>query len=156
MKSPSDLVSKRIVGVLALLFLSIFSSADLWAEVLIIAHPSVNVESINMQELKNVFMGNRVKWTDELQIEVVVLKDSSVHKEFTREITHKTSAQFKNWWRRMLFTGKGMFPKEFDSEQALMKYVAENKGAIGYVAPGTKITGVKVIQVLKDQGGMDE
>ncbi|MBU0993841.1 MAG: substrate-binding domain-containing protein [Proteobacteria bacterium] len=142
------LIMRIVVGGMLVVFFNGLTGSAAWADVVIIAHPSVDVESMTAQELKNVFLGNRVKWNDHLQIKVVVLKDLPAHEQFTRKIVHKTTAQFKNWWRQMVFTGKGLIPRSFNSEQALMAYVAANEGAVGYISSELKPVGVRTINVL--------
>jgi ABC-type phosphate transport system substrate-binding protein len=47
-----------------------------------------------------------------------------------------------------VFTGQGSMPKTFDTESALMEYVAATPGAIGYVgASAANHEGVKTLAV---------
>lgn len=146
--------SKQIVITLKTVFMAMMCGTFLLidvssagAEVIIIANPSVKIDAMTKKEAKNIFLGKKVKWSTTLQIEVAILQGSGVHKEFTKEIVRKSTAQFKNWWRKLMFTGKGTLPKEFNSEQELMRYVADTEGAIGYISTATKISGVKKIMI---------
>jgi hypothetical protein len=42
--------------------------------------------------------------------------------------------QFRVGWQKAVFTGQGAMPKTFDSEAALIEYVAATPGALGYVS----------------------
>jgi hypothetical protein len=42
--------------------------------------------------------------------------------------------EFRAQWRKAVFTGQGAMPKTFDSEAALLQYVAVTPGALGYVS----------------------
>jgi hypothetical protein len=47
----------------------------------------------------------------------------------------------------MVFTGKGIPPKSFDTEAELVDFVKTTPGAVGYVSPRTDVTGVKILAV---------
>jgi hypothetical protein len=42
--------------------------------------------------------------------------------------------EFRAQWRKLVFTGQGAMPKAFDSESALIEYVAATPGAVGYAS----------------------
>lgn len=125
----------------------LFGCTTLWADVVFIVHPSNDVLSVNRQDIKNIFLGNNVKWDNGTQIDIVILKDFPIHKEFTSVYLQRTPIQFQNWWRRRVFTGKGLLPKEFKTEEALVKYVSTNPKAIGYISPKTSAKDVKVLKI---------
>lgn len=139
---------KHQLSVLLLTILFSISAIDsLRAEIVIIANPSVDTNTLTKKEIKRIFLGRRVKWNDTLQIEIVVLKDPPVYKEFTKKITKKSVSQFTNWWRKLMFTGKANLPKEFETENELLDYIAKTKGAIGYVSSATALEGVKKLEI---------
>lgn len=61
------------------------------------------------------------------------MKNKSIHKEFLKQYIGKTQPQFRNYWRKKVFTGKGRAPKKNDSSEAMIQFVTENSGAIGYI-----------------------
>ena len=123
------------------------SLSNAYADILIVANKSVPAESLEKSELKDIFLGDTIKWQDKSKINIVVQKDGKAHSEFVKEITRKSASQFRNYWKKMVFTGKGSSPKSFDKSADLLAYVAETKGAIGYVDAGIQPKGVKVIKV---------
>jgi hypothetical protein len=59
----------------------------------------------------------------------------------------KTPAQFKAWWNRMLFTGKGVAPKSFTTDDALLDFISKNNGFLGYVSGNAIPNTIKVISI---------
>ena len=58
----------------------------------------------------------------------------------------KGDAAFRAAWRSLVFAGQGSMPKTFDTEAALIEYVAATPGAIGYVGkdPGDSVKKLNV------------
>ena len=123
------------------------SVSNAYADILIVANKSVQVESIKKAELKDIFLGNTIKWADKSKINIVVQKNSKVTGEFAKEILQKSTSQYRNYWKMMVFTGKGSSPKSFDKSADLLAYIAATEGAIGYIDAGIRPNGVKVIKV---------
>jgi len=62
------------------------------------------------------------------------MKDPEIHKLFLKQYVHKSPGRWKTYWKRMVFTGKGLSPKSANSEAELIDLVARTKGAIGYIS----------------------
>lgn len=118
------------------------------AEVVIIVNPSVGIHSMNRKDVKDIFLGRKMKWNTQNQIQFVVQKETPVHAEFTRTILRKPPSKYKKWLLHMAFTGQGVFPKTFKNEDQLVQYVAETEGAIGYVSENTVIKGVYAVKLV--------
>lgn len=115
-------------------------------DVLIICNQDVPVEQLNRQEIKDIFLGKNKLWDDKTKIIIVTLKDKNDQLPFLKKFIRKSSSQFKNYWRKMVFTGKGKIPKSFDTIEEMLAYVAKTKGAIGYVGSTILDEKVKVIK----------
>jgi ABC-type phosphate transport system substrate-binding protein len=120
------------------------------AEVIIIANASVNIDGITKDKLKAIFTGQQVTWSDGKSIKPVLLSDGDLHKEFVRGYVGKTTNQFQNYWRKMIFTGQGIQPRAFASEQDVVDYVAETQGAIGYISSSNKAAKTKTLSVSEN------
>jgi ABC-type phosphate transport system substrate-binding protein len=77
----------------------------------------------------------------------VLAKGGAAHDTFLRDYLGKTDSALNNYYRTLVFTGKGMMPKTLDSDSAVLEYVAKTKGAIGYVSAGFSTPGVKTLTV---------
>jgi hypothetical protein len=76
-----------------------------------------------------------------------MLKSGPVHGEFVADLVGRSEHRFASYWRQMVFTGKGVPPKSFASEDDLVAFVKATPGAVGYVSPETDVTGVKILTV---------
>ncbi|MBW1898141.1 MAG: hypothetical protein JRI61_03685, partial [Deltaproteobacteria bacterium] len=123
-----------VVTFLMLVMLCMASTTS-FAEVLIIANKNVSEDSISKEGVKKIFLGKTVKWDDKSSISFVVLK-SDVHKAFLKEYIKRSSSQYTNHFKMMVFTGKGRKPRAFDTEKDLIRYVAATEGAVGYISRG--------------------
>ena len=117
------------------------------AETVIICNPGVQETVIPPQILQKIFLGKRTKWSDNSKINVVVLKDTEQHKLFLKSYIHRTHSQWKSHWKKMVFTGKGIKPRQFDDTGAYLKYISSSPGAVGYIDAGLANDTVKILNV---------
>ncbi|MCP4114729.1 MAG: hypothetical protein GY737_04865, partial [Desulfobacteraceae bacterium] len=106
------------------------------AETVIICNPGVQETEIPQKELQKIFLGKMTKWSDNSRINIVVLKDPDQHKLFLKSYIRRTNSQWKSHWKKMVFTGKGVKPRQFDDTGAYLEYIASTPGAVGYVDAG--------------------
>ncbi len=140
--------SKRLFYIVFLILLMI-SKNHLYAEdFIIIANKNVPVDSLSVVEVKNIFLGNKTKWRNGNKIVFVTLRDGVAHKKFIRTFLKRNPSQFKNYCMRMLFTGKGVIPKSFPTDDTAINYISKNENVIGYISK--EVNGgdnIKVISV---------
>ena len=103
------------------------------------------VDTIDDGNIKKIFLGKTKTWPDGNPVEFVILKSGTAHSDFLKAYVKKSASQFKTYWKKQVFTGKGKSPKSFESETDLAAYVAGKSGTIGYVSAGAQITGTKVL-----------
>jgi hypothetical protein len=72
-----------------------------------------------------------------------------VHEVFLKNHVGEDPEEFRSQWRKVVFTGEGAMPKAFDSESALIEYVAATPGAVGYVSRISSQNGVKLLATVK-------
>jgi len=117
------------------------------AETVIICNPGVQKTEIPQKVLQKVFLGKTTKWDDNSKINIVVLKDKDQHKLFLKSYIHRTSSQWKSHWKKMVFTGKGIKPRQFDDTGAYLEYISSTPGAVGYIDSGLANDTVKILTV---------
>ncbi len=122
------LMVKRIVGLCMFLIASVSSAS----EVRIIANPSVTSSSIRKADAAKIFLGKTTFWDNGDKIIPVILRSGEVHENFLKQYIEKTPSQFTMYWKQIVFSGKGLELKSFDSESDLVKFVSETGGAVGY------------------------
>jgi hypothetical protein len=113
----------------------------------VIAHSSLNVSHVSSEELKSVFLETKTSLADGSHVEPVLLRSGDVHDTFVRQYTGKTVSGLENYYRSLVFTGKGAMPKTLKSDAEMVAYVMKTRGAIGYVSAGASTEGVRILDV---------
>jgi ABC-type phosphate transport system substrate-binding protein len=103
--------------------------------------------SISIQEARNIFLGKKSTWENGVKISVFTQSGSPVHGAFTKGVVGKSAQQFSTFWKKALFTGTGIPPRDFSSDASMLKSVASQSGAIGYVTAGSVDSTVKTVDL---------
>ncbi len=118
----------------------------------IVVNKSVKVTTISQKKLSKIYLKKIITWDDGRPILPVELnEEAEVRKKFTKSIFNKRVAAIKAYWQKQIFTGRDVPPPEKLSEDALLQYVENHAGAIGYLSASTSIKKYKV-KVLSLQG----
>ena len=145
--SKPTMVSRRHVFILCLcsFFLSAAAPALSSKEIIFIANSSVSIETISKNEIQQIFIGEKITWSSTQQIELCILTKSDPLNQFLKTYTEMNSIKFKRHWKRILFTGRGTFPKFFKNESEIINYVSKTEGAIGFISALPEKVDVQVI-----------
>lgn len=115
--------------------------------VVVIVHPELSIDTLAVEELQLMYLGKRSRWPDDTKVRPALIKSGAIHESFVNDVLDRTPAKFNSYWKQLVFTGKGVPPKSFASEQDLIEYVMATPGAVGYVSPATRPDGVRMIVV---------
>jgi ABC-type phosphate transport system substrate-binding protein len=147
------LARRHLLAALALALLPVSASGEEQpAGFRVIVNPANSLTSIGREELSKIFLRKQLAWRtfNEATLPVDQRESAPVRDAFTNWV-HKRSVQAVSFfWQQQVFSGRGAPPPERSSDASVIEYVTENPGAVGYVGPGAKLTGVKVIQVLQE------
>lgn len=141
-------MSQRRWLVLLLGVLSCWSAASA-QDVVLVVNKSVQISAIKAADLRAIFTGEKTRFADGSHAVPVTLKGGAVHEVFLRNHLGESPDEFRAQWRKAVFTGQGAMPKTFDSESALLEYVAATPGAVGYVSRISSQDGVKLLALVK-------
>ena len=137
----------------------IAASAILWiiprsfpAELKVIANPNIKIDAISEEELRSLFLEERISLADGTHIEPVLRKNGEVHEKFLRDYLGKNPADLRNYYQSLVFSGRATMPKELSSDAEVVAYIAKTKGAIGYVSSEAATEGVKKLSVFSASG----
>ena len=129
------------------------SVSALAGNVRVIANPSVKAEAISAREIKSVFLEERSSLRDGTHVEPVLSQGGPAHAAFLREYLGQNDDALQNYYRSLVFTGKGSMPKALHSDEEVVAYVAKTRGAIGYVSSTAAVDGVKTLAVYEAGDG---
>jgi ABC-type phosphate transport system substrate-binding protein len=123
------------------------ASTSLLAEVVVIVHPS-NSASIDAKSAQRIFLGKEKKFsTGKEAIPINQAAGSASRNSFDNDTLGRNSAQVSAYWSKLVFTGKGIPPKEVADDAAVIAIVSSNVDAIGYVDSGSVDASVKAISL---------
>jgi TonB family protein len=122
-------------------------------DVKVIANGSVKADMISANEVKNVFLEEYNSLRDGTHVEPVLERDGPVHETFLHEYLGGTDDDLQNYYRALVFSGRGSMPMQLGSDAEVVAYVARTKGAIGYVSAETTVEDVKTLIIVR--GGND-
>lgn len=112
---------------------------------IVITNIASPVDSISIEELRDIYNGDRVFWKTGKRIRAARLsEDSPTYVEFVSEILGKSPTQFVQHWRHKLFSGKGLPPKVIDDAEKMIRYIEENEGSIGFIPTSKRLTSPKI------------
>jgi TonB family protein len=123
------------------------------ADIKVIANGSVKADAISATEVKSIFLEEYGSLRDGTHVEPVLEKDGPVHEAFLREYLGGTDDDLQNYYRALVFSGRGSMPKQLGSDAEVVAYVARTKGAIGYVSAETIGEDVKTLTIVRGGNG---
>ncbi len=151
-KFKTVLVFLVVIGA-GFLVLNFLSATDSCADdLVVVCNSSVPVDSISKSDIQRIFLGKKTEWIGGNRIVFALLSDKGetgeITSRFLQDFLNKTPTQYKNYWKKMVFTGKGKTPKSFKTSSELIDFISRTAGAVGYVPAGANIDSVSTIQVL--------
>jgi hypothetical protein len=127
---------------LGALILSVFSAGNVWAEdIVVIVNPTA--APISKGQIVDLYLGRSDAW-----IAVDQAVGSVIYVEFYKKLTGRDSAQIMAIWSQILFTSRGVPPKQLPDSAAVKKAVAANPKAVGYIEKSAVDASVKIALVL--------
>lgn len=114
----------------------------------IICHPGNASATVERQFLEDIFLKKISTWpTGEFSHPVDQAPRSAVREQFTRTVLRRPVEAVMSYWQQRIFSGMGVPPIEFDSDDEVVRYVVKNKGAVGYVSSAAELKGARVLTV---------
>lgn len=121
------------------------SAVPAFAEVVVIVHPGSATSSLNAQQVQQIFLGSTTAFPDGTSAVPVEVKAGALRDEFLAKVMDKSAGQVKAVWSRIVFSGKGQPPREFNDAAGVKAFVAATPGAIGYIDKASLDGSVKAI-----------
>jgi hypothetical protein len=100
--------------------------------------------AINKDQVADAYLGRSSSWTPIDQV-----ANSPIYLEFYKKATGRDIAQVRAIWSKIIFTGRGLPPKQLVNSEAVKRAVAANPKAIGYIEKSAVDASVKVALTLE-------
>lgn len=118
---------------LAVLLAPSVGSADAH-DVLLIAHPDVDTETLTRDTTRAIFAMRQRSWPGGQAVRVFVLpNDHTLHRRFAKQRLAVYPHQLQLAWDRQVFSGTGQAPTRVVSPADMLERVASTSGGIGYL-----------------------
>lgn len=127
------MMRKIIFAVIVLVFVVNAAVADAGA-LRVIVNKKNSIPVVNTNILKKIYLGKKTMWPDNKPIVLVALKSGDLHSKFLKLVVKQNARQFDTYWKKARFTGTGVAPQLFSTEDEVKKFVSEHPEAIGYVS----------------------
>jgi ABC-type phosphate transport system substrate-binding protein len=116
----------------------------------IIVHPNNRITKLTMDELRDIFRGEQRHFDGGEEIAVMMRQTGAPEKEFLlRKVLNMTDVEFKKEWLGRIYRGDATSPPlVLDSEATMRRHVSRVAGAIGYLAKGATLEGVKSVLTI--------
>ncbi len=139
-----------MMGLRLLMITALMCSVEAFAEnrVVVIVHPDVADEALSDDDLRGIFWGDRTRWRNGDRIAMVLPSRSPIRDAFLETHIGRTDAQFRNHWRRIVFTGRGQMPREIEEEADLLAYVANTPGAVSFIGASALQRSEESVKIL--------
>lgn len=117
------------------------------AETVVIVNPANN-NTIDQKLIKRIYLGKEKKFADGTEtIAVNQVADNNIRQDFDKSLLGRSSSQISAYWSKLVFTGKGIPPKEVTTDAEVIDLVAKNPSVIGYVNKASVTDAVKVVEL---------
>jgi hypothetical protein len=132
----------RLLSVLLFSF-ALANAADYCA----IAHPGNATAEVSREEAKGFLLGTKIKWNDGTVVKLVLLSEGTAADTSSQDLAARTADQLAKYWKKQVFTGKGVSPDYFKTDEEVVAFVAKTPGAFGIVATAPANGSVKVLSL---------
>jgi ABC-type phosphate transport system substrate-binding protein len=130
-----------------ILVITLASTSTLcFADVAVIVN-SANNDAIDAKLIKKIYLGKAKIFPSGNKVKVFSLSSSQADTEdFRQKALKKSNSQFRSYWSKLTFTGKGTPAKEFDSAAEVIEAVKKTPNSIGFINSKDVVAEVKVIK----------
>jgi len=139
----------RLVPVIILFGLFSFTATAV-ADIAVIVNSASGISSLSASKAKKIFLGKTKKLPNGKTAQPVEqAEDSTVRAAFNDKVLGKSDSQYKAYWSKIIFSGKGSPPQSATDDAAVKAFVASHVNAIGYIDSGAADTSVTVVLTVK-------
>lgn len=103
-------------------------------ELLVIVNKNNPLNDISKQQIIDLFMGRSPYFpSGDAVVKLDAPSSSEVRKDFYQSLVNMSLPEVNAYWARLMFSGRATPPMPVPKEQDIIKLVADNSNAIGYI-----------------------
>jgi ABC-type phosphate transport system substrate-binding protein len=105
-----------------------------------------NADSLDAKTIKRIYLGKIKTFPNGDKVTVLTLNDEAPETEqFRKSALKKSNSQFKSYWSKLAFTGKGTPPTEVSDSAEMINAIKSDTRSIGFVDSSAVTGDVKVV-----------
>lgn len=137
--------TKKIISVIyfSLIILVIAQSSN-YAQISVVVSSSSG-EKLTKNEVKEIFSGVRLTWSNGSKIQVVDQSESQIGNKFYDDFIGKSVNQIRVQWTKLVLSGQAVAPIKAQNDDEVKKNVSSKPNAIGYISTKSLDSSVKEI-----------
>jgi ABC-type phosphate transport system substrate-binding protein len=114
-----------------------------YADVVVVVSAKSSTTTMTADEVSQIYLGKSKA------MKPVETSGSPIRSQFYSKVAGKDEAQVKAIWSKLVFTGKATAPKELPSSADVVKAVAADPNAIGYIDKAAVDSSVKIVYAVQ-------
>jgi hypothetical protein len=115
----------------------------------IIVHAQNPARAVERELLADAFLKKAIRWPDGEAIQVVDQRiDAPARQRFSERVLRRSVFAVRAYWQQRIFSGRGVPPPELESDEAVVRFVARHRGAVGYVSERANTGSARVVTLL--------
>jgi len=137
-------------------FGGVYETSARMNQIAVVVHKDNPLAELSRSELAKIFLGKRSFWpwgqaSDTCDLVEPGLDGQKTSRAvFSRRYLHKDLMILKNYWIKMIFSGKGHPPARFSDAEDVINFVSGKKNRIGYLPVDKVSDKVKVLKIFDD------
>ena len=108
-----------------------------YADVVVVVSAKSSATTMTAEEVSQIYLGKSKAMKP--------VETAPIRSQFYSKVAGKDEAQVKAIWSKLVFTGKATAPKELPTSADVVKAVAADPNAIGYIEKSAVDSSVKVV-----------
>lgn len=143
-------MARRIFKQLAVLAFLVYLTPSVKAELAVIVHPDNPVDTLTQHQVRRIFLGRMPLYpnTGDQVLTLDLPANDPCFDAFYSTVVEMGGTKLKRYRAYYLFSGRGKLSKELTSHGDMLKTVATNKLAVGYVDSKYIDQSVKVLLTI--------
>ncbi len=126
-----------------------FVALPAFAEMVVITSAKSPVKTLSKDDVAALYLGKTAGLPGGGNAKLYDLADANAGREkFYQAATGKSASQVKSIWSRLVFSGRALPPKELPNDAAVVKAVAADPDAVGYVDASAVDSSVQTVSRL--------
>jgi ABC-type phosphate transport system substrate-binding protein len=113
-----------------------------YADVVVVVSAKSSTTTMTSDEISQIYLGKSKA------MKPIETAGSPIRTQFYSKVAGKDEAQVKAIWSKLVFTGKATAPKELATSADVVKAVAADPNAIGYIDKSAVDSSVKVVYTV--------